>query len=186
MSLIHAASEAAFGGTGADCLSTATKLICELFLNSGSGVGEVVRRYYAEMHSWFPIIQEDVEKFLSSTIPIDLGHHGHLLLSMYLASHPLCEHVNHVAGSPLYLTTKQVFLIMQASSIRSIRLLQSGLLIAVYEFGHGLTEKAEHTVSSCLAIYRTLVATQCDQEPSSDKGMSEFKACCQSITLLDR
>ncbi|CAH0022422.1 unnamed protein product [Clonostachys rhizophaga] len=186
MSLIHAASEAAFGGTGADCLSRATQLVCELFLNSGSGVEEIVRRYYAEVHSWFPIIQEDVEHFLSSTIPTNLGDHGHLLLSMYLASHPLCEHMNHVADSPLYLITRQMFLVMQALSTMSIRLLQSGLLIAVYEFGHGLTKKAQHTVSSCLAIYRSLVASQCDQEPSSDKDMSGIKACWQSIILLDR
>ncbi|CAG9983810.1 unnamed protein product [Clonostachys byssicola] len=183
--LIQAVSEAAFGGTGAECLSTVTQLVCELFLDSGSGVEEVVRRYYANIHPWFPIIQEDLHYFLSSTIT-SLGNHGHLLLSMYLASHPLCEHVSEVAHNPLYLTTKQMFLAMQTSSIGSIRLLESGLLIAVYEFGHGLTEKAHHTASSCLAIYRNLVETQFGREPSSTEDLAEIRTCWQAIVLLDR
>jgi hypothetical protein len=186
MPLVQAASKVVFGGTSAECLGTATQLVCKIFLNSGSGVEEVVRRYYAEVHPWFPIIQEDVGNFLSLTVPTKLGHYGHLLLSMYLASHPLCKHANHFADNPLYLTAKQMFLVIQASSTGSMPLLQSGLLIAVYEFGHGLTGKAHHTVSSCLTVYRCLVGTQYGREPSSDKGMSEIWACWQSIMHLDR
>lgn len=186
ISLVQVASEAAFGGAGAECLGTATQLGCELFLSSGSGVSEVVKRYYTEVHPWFPIIREDMQHFLSLTIPTNLGNHGHLLLSMYLASNPLCEHVNHVAHNPLYLTTKQMFLLMQTSRIGPTRLLQSGLLIAVYEFGHGLTEHAHHTLSSCLALYQNLVGGRCDREPSSGKDMSEIWGCWQVIVLLDR
>ncbi|CAH0045656.1 unnamed protein product [Clonostachys solani] len=186
MSLVQVASEAAFGGTGAGCLSTATQLGCELFLSNGSGVSEVVKRYYTEVHPWFPIIREDMQHFLSLTIPTNLGNHGHLLLSMYLASNPLCEHVNHVAHNPLYLTTKQMFLLMQTSRIGPTRLLQSGLLITVYEFGHGLTENAHHTLSSCLALYKNMVGGRCDREPSSGKDMSEIWGCWQVLVLLDR
>ena len=49
----------------------------------------------------------------------------------------------------LYLTTKMLFAHAQASISTSTSLIQASLLIATYEYGHGLIEAAYISVGTC-------------------------------------
>jgi hypothetical protein len=54
--------------------------------------------------------------------------------------------------SGLYKAVKQSFMLLQTSAKPLIQVLQAGLLLSLFEYGHGLGHESELTVTACRAF----------------------------------
>ena len=86
--------------------------------------------------------------------------------------------------SELYAALKQVHALLQTTQTPDLSILQVGLIIAMYELGHGLRQQAFQTIGNCTATLRILdiEATQKENVDNS-RTLGWLKA---SLTMIDR
>lgn len=123
-----------------DQLNSGTSVPLDILgvLQSRTAMHSICGTYLLSAQSWLPIVSkkrlsEKVERFSEVT---DAGF-ALLLLSMKL----VCEippEQEHAALSSLYSMTKRFYSRVEGSCAISLQLLQSAILIAVYEIGHGI------------------------------------------------
>ena len=130
-----------------------------LILSSTGSMDEAVELYFSSVHHWFPILhehrtRESVRTFDAQTFP---GDKSVLLLAMHLSNqHPDPENDDFNMETPLYSATKQLVNSLLAALRPSLELLQACVLVAIYEYGHGMPEAADLTVGVCARIGYTL------------------------------
>ena len=93
--------------------------------------------------------------------------------------------------SALYVAVKQVLSLTDAADIRSVRVLQSKVLLAMYEMGHGMFAAAAATVGACAKAARLLglgKPSDLDRDADEDANtlMEERRRIWWSIFNLDR
>jgi hypothetical protein len=117
----------------------------------------IVQTYNETVHSWFPIITDDqIDQFIAPSVVGNIhGIDGMLLLSLALVSQPPCGHQGHNICSNLYKAVKQSFLLLQTYSKPYIQILQIGLLLSLFEYGHGLEQESKLSVAASAAICRS-------------------------------
>lgn len=117
----------------------------------------IVQAYKKRVHGWFPIVADD--QITSFTTPSILGNcHGRdgvLLLCMALVSQQPCRHSDHDICCNLYKAAKQSFLLLQTSSRNYIQTLQIGLLLSLFEYGHGLDQESKLSIAACATICKS-------------------------------
>lgn len=116
------------------------------FFGDSTAVHTHVSLYFNSVHKWMPIISEErfytyLEKPLSE-LPADVAF---LLLCMKMITCASSE--DPCAG--IYLAAKQGFANLETAGVLSIRGLQAGLLIAIYEMGHAIYPAAFLTIGAC-------------------------------------
>lgn len=86
--------------------------------------------------------------------------------------------------SELYTTLKQVHALLQGATKLELSVLQTGLILAVYELGHGLRQQAFQTVGSCTA---TLQFLELEAGQTQNQELASFlKWLKASVAMLDR
>lgn len=124
---------------------------------TGLTAASIAQAYKNRVHDWFPIVSED--QITSFATPSILGKcHGRdgvLLLCMALVSQQPCEHVGHGICCNLYKAAKQSFLLLQTSSRTSLETLQIGLLLSLFEYGHGLDQESKLSIAACVTICKS-------------------------------
>jgi len=92
--------------------------------------------------------------------------------------------------TPNYLAAKRYYLELEISGLLSIQALQSGILIAVFEFGHAIYPSALHSVASCISYGSSLGL---DWRTASSSGSTQSWLDTEekirifwAIVLLDR
>lgn len=160
----------------------------------GKYVDEISTRYFQGIHRWLPVIsrQRFHDRLISFRDSSTAGF-SILLLSMYLVtSHPAAvlrgKEYDQVT---LYLTTKMLFTQAQAVLPTSTNLVQAGLLIATYEYGHGLTDVAYISIGTCarMALTAGLLKTKFNQRPGAGESLVkelEERNLWWGILLSDR
>ncbi|KAL7945378.1 hypothetical protein V8C42DRAFT_322970 [Trichoderma barbatum] len=146
----------------------------------------IVETYKETVHHWFPIMTDDqIHRLLE---PCLLGNcHGinaMLLLSMALVSQPPCGHLDHNMRSNLYKAVKQSFLLLQTTQKPYIMVLQIGLLLSLFEYGHGLGQESELTVALCAAFcesHKTLSVV----ESKDDTEIDVVATCRKAVGIMD-
>jgi hypothetical protein len=116
-------------------------------LESTSAIQSFCDHYTSTTHTWLPILSQKrlLQKVNSFNSNVDSGL-TLLLLCMKLVSQPLCKGETSYLTS-LYLTTKSFCSQIETYSLISLQLLQSAVLIAVYEIAHGIYPAAYLSVS---------------------------------------
>lgn len=125
------------------------------------GSGDFMSIYFVTVHRWLPIIDE--ERFRDR-----LEHHSYetdindflLLTSLHLTVRRPDEQPQPAAmDDDMYQAVRHFYFHIfagMACSSPSIQFLQSGLLLATYEYGHGLVDAAHATLFSCLSASMSL------------------------------
>lgn len=150
----------------------------------------LVDEYFATIHTWLPIINENRFRSRGSSTPEneDAGL-AILIWSFFLVTQRPCKDNNHdhSMNNLLYQTTKQIFM-LQVSKDGNLELLQAGLIITYYACGHGLLRDAHLILTICLAIaqqigvdFETMSLSECACELEDERS-----ACRGAIILLDR
>lgn len=131
---------------------------------------QVVENYFTSIHRWLPVIHpQTVQRRLSGfhTVETDASM-SLLVLTMHLVT-CVPQPPNAVPSdqpesstrkkpkvdpsrTPIYLTCKHQFAVLQSVGELSLKLIQCGFLIALYEYGQGLLEGSYLTLGSCASM----------------------------------
>lgn len=117
--------------------------------HSALAVDQFVHQYFESLHGWMPVISKiRMKRVLSRTRNSIRADTAFLLSCMKLllyipkdGSNPETYHV--------YAAVKEFNLQLEIAGLHSLMAVQGGLLIAVYEIGHGIYPAAYTTVAQC-------------------------------------
>ena len=113
------------------------------------GVEQLVSRYFDAVHGWMPIISKmRMKRVLDRPVGNIQADTAFLLSCMKLLLH-IPQRGSLPEDLPLYRTVKVVSLQLEIAGLQSLTVIQGGILIAVYELGHGIYPAAYTTVAQC-------------------------------------
>lgn len=140
--------------SGVDDAEQDASLLRKLIRSAGLTTASIVQTYTRTVHGWFPVVSDSqLSHFLDSLYLVHCPSlDGVLLLAMALVCQPPCRHHDHDMRSGLYKAVKQSFMLLQTSAKPLIQVLQAGLLLSLFEYGHGLGHESELTVTACRAF----------------------------------
>lgn len=160
-------------------------------LISSSPLQSLCSSYWLRTHTWLPIlsqkrITEKVDNFNAAT---DTGL-ALLLLCMKLVSQLLSDR-EHPALSPLYCLAKGALSRLEHAGLISLQLLQSAILIAVYEIGHAIYPASYLSISHAARLgimmgFHCKYAAQLFKEPETWTYREEERRAWWAIVILDR
>lgn len=152
---------------------------------TGLTAASIAQAYKKRVHDWFPVISED--QIISFATPSILGKcHGRdgvLLLCMALVSQQPCGHPGHGICCNLYKAAKQSFLLLQTSSRTSIQTLQIGLLLSLFEYGHGLDQESRLSIAACTTICKSHKFLSDGSEEGEESIVAAV--CRRAVAILD-
>jgi hypothetical protein len=146
--------------------------------------------YFENIHIWMPIISK--KRFYDHLLQPTFSFHADvtiLLLSMKLITSMIPEDLEN-PRTPAYNAAKHFYLEIEASGIMSIQVLQAGLLLSLYEFGHAIYPSAYLSIGSC-ARYAYALGINKDANTQVSKVLTlveleENKRVWWGIVILDR
>jgi hypothetical protein len=120
----------------------------------------LVTTYFSTVHRWLPIIDEKcfLERLQRRSFESDTNDFL-LLMSVYLiVQRPDAQPGQETMDDDLYHAVRHFYFdaFADIGSSPSIQLLQGGVLIATYEYGHGMMDAAYTTLCSCLSASTSL------------------------------
>ncbi|KAF5575659.1 casein kinase II subunit beta-2 [Fusarium pseudocircinatum] len=145
-----------------------SSLIRDIFSAGDVDLRMTIETYFAIAHNWLPILNKeqlysDTSYFL--TVP---GRQNDVLALLLLCIY-------------IFIQEPRLFFLLQLSAHGSdIGLLHSGLLLAAYGLGHGLSRDAYGTLSVCMSF-----AQQLSQDASKLDGSEQGNESSYEITKLD-
>ncbi|KAF4965163.1 hypothetical protein FSARC_7030 [Fusarium sarcochroum] len=159
-------------------------------LGGQSDIDTIKARYFQSAHTWMPII---------SKIRLDrLTHRSYDVMRADMALLFLCmKLMQEVPGeqqpvpSELYVTTKRFLDSLQMKGLLTVRIVQAGLLLSVYELGHAIFPAAFMTIGLCARIGIVLglhskLAPQLAGKPRSWTDWEERQRVWWMTVILDR
>jgi hypothetical protein len=137
-----------------------TALVNAICHSEGTKITEedIYATYFEYINKWLPIISQ--KRFCQQ-----LGGNGRmvrrsetdlLLACMYLLVREPCTLDSRGEIDIYYRSTRYAYFILQAESLGSIELAQSGLMLATYEHASGLIEQAYTTIWACARMMYSL------------------------------
>jgi hypothetical protein len=148
-------------------------------------VRDVAATYFGTIHLWFPIMSE---RWYYERLPNIFEHpradHSLLSLSMALINSIPAEKDKPDTLSPLYVLVKSSIAIIEAANINTLEVVQSRLLVSLFEVGHGIPA----AFMSLAATARAAVLIGVNQtihgssSPARDEGLRVW----WGIVMLDR
>ncbi|RFU30654.1 hypothetical protein B7463_g5701, partial [Scytalidium lignicola] len=168
-------------------------LVVPLYVSDLLGGDDKVRQmattFFSNIHPWMPFISKTLayKHLLSPLSPVHADS-TLLLLSIQLINWIPSASTN--PKTPTYTAAKQFFLELEAAGSFSIRIVQAGLLIGLYELGHCIYPAAYMTVGACA---RHAVALGFDKDIRQDNAtelpwdkVEERRRVWWAILILDR
>lgn len=155
-------------------------------------VQRIVSSYFTSTHSWLPIISKermhrDLNIPLENT-SVDLAL---LCLCMRLVGERLPQALQNSQTS-FYLSVKEYYFQVESAGFLSVQLLQAGVLLAVYEFGHAIFPAAYITIGRCakighaIGVHHGASPPQMLTPPATWTEMEERSRLWWAVLLLDR
>ncbi len=113
------------------------------------GIEQLVSRYFDAIHGWMPIISKTrMKRVLDRPVGDVQADTAFLLSCMKLLLHsPQSSCLPE--DLPLYRTAKSIGLQLEIAGLQSLMFVQGGILIAVYELGHGIYPASYTSVAHC-------------------------------------
>ncbi|EED24290.1 conserved hypothetical protein [Talaromyces stipitatus ATCC 10500] len=136
--------------------STLYLRVLSIIRTTSQTLEDIVTRYFRGIHSFIPMLSRSrVERCLvDHSTPPPAGF-SVLLLSMCLITyHPdfVPPSAHPLDQETLYLTTKSLFALVQASFPPSLHLIQASIIIATYEYANGRIHDAFASMGVCARI----------------------------------
>ncbi|KAL2816188.1 fungal-specific transcription factor domain-containing protein [Aspergillus cavernicola] len=123
------------------------------FLGDIETIRSAADKFFTHIHAWMPFISK--KRFYDFYITPEFQSKPEvILLSLsikLITTIPLTSQ-----KTPLYTATKHFYLDVEGSSTLSILILQAGILIALYELGHGIYPAAYLSIGNCTRYAYTL------------------------------
>jgi hypothetical protein len=118
-------------------------------IDQPQGMEQLVFRYFNALHGWMPIISKmRMKRVLDRSGDNIQADTAFLLCCMKLLLHtPTSGTLSE--SLPLYRTVKAFNLQLEIAGLQSLMVIQGGILIAVYELGHGIYPSSYTTVAQC-------------------------------------
>jgi Fungal specific transcription factor domain len=161
--------------------------VLKCLLSSGKSIEEILREYLRTIGSWFPMISR--KRLYQNLIHLSSNPRADfalLLLSIYLVlQSPFHQHESSVTRSPLYYETKQLFGLLQSAEFMSIEMVQSALLITVYEYGHGFFQPAYLSVGICARMAHAL-GWHKKRDSSDESSLEEERRVVWGSRMFER
>jgi hypothetical protein len=166
---------------------TTVNYILKFLSSSGDSIESMLREYLRTVGSWFPVIwRRKLYLSLKEISSMPRADFALLLLSIYLVLQPpFNQYEASVARSPLYYKTKQLFSLLQSAEFMSIEMVQSALLITVYEYGHGFFQSAFLSVGICARMVHAL-GWHRRRESSHKSSLEEERRVWWGIRAFER
>lgn len=142
--------------------------------------------FFKTVHTWMPIVcKRGFSELLVKRMMHEKAELYLLVLSMQLCTSGVPE-----SRSRFYEVVKQYHASLEQSGAMSLMVLQAGVLITLYELGHGIYPEAYLSVAQC-ARYGTALgvdATIASRETAARKwaNLEEARRVWWSILVLDR
>lgn len=146
--------------------------VLQLIHETGQFVDDISTRYFQGLHRYLPICSRSCfHKNLITLGAIPSADFSILLLTICLTvssssrSGTATEHANKQS---LYLNTKSLLIRAQESYPPSLPLIQSHLLLAVYDYTHGRPEEAFVAIAGCARMAYAARIHLCHRSPSQE------------------
>lgn len=161
--------------------------VLNIIISNGDGVPSVTSTYFRTIDVWLPVIDaETCVRRLETITQDDNVELSSLLLSMFLVTRPPGNNSNlRDMQNPLYYETKTLYSFVFSSGRSTIEVIQAGLLIALYEVGHGMNEAAQITLAICSRMAMKMKAVKY-RNSSRNIQNTEFGRLWWGIVTLDR
>lgn len=115
-------------------------------------VQRIVSSYFTSTHSWLPIIsKERMHRDLHIPLENTSADLALLCLCMQIVGERLPQALQNPQTS-FYLSVKEYYFQVESAGFLSVQLLQAGVILAVYEFGHAIFPAAYITIGRCAKI----------------------------------
>ncbi|BCR89577.1 fungal specific transcription factor domain-containing protein [Aspergillus chevalieri] len=117
-------------------------------LGSQFDIDVMKTHYFESIHTWMPIVSKiRLNRLVQRTEGPCKADIALLLLCMKLVQE--VTHEQQTEPSELYVIAKQFSSELELKGILTLRMVQAGLLLSVYELGHGIFPAAFTTISYC-------------------------------------
>lgn len=152
----------------------------------------IVSSYFATTHLWLPIVSRE-RVHVDLNIPVE-GTSADLGL-LYLCMRLVGERLPPASQNPqtaFYVAVREYHFFVESAGILSLQLLQAGILLAVYEFGHAIFPNAYVTIGRCakighaMGIHHGASAPPLLGPPASWTELEERSRVWWAVFLLDR
>ncbi|KAK0758824.1 hypothetical protein N5P37_008308 [Trichoderma harzianum] len=159
------------------------------FLGGDEEVRQMVTTFFSNVYAYMPCISKTwiYQHLLSPLTPVHADS-TLLLLSMQLIN--WTPTASESPKSPAYIAAKQFFFELENAGNLSIRLVQAGIFIALYELGHCIYPAAYMSVGTC-ARHAVALGLDKDIKQSNATGLpwddiEETRRVWWAILILDR
>ncbi|EHK16732.1 uncharacterized protein TRIVIDRAFT_13620, partial [Trichoderma virens Gv29-8] len=165
------------------------------FENDPSRIRNIAYTFFDSIHWWMPIIsKKGFFAHLLNPLSQRRSELGLLIICMQLYCAPdLNPETGALDVSALYHNAKRLHFEMEAAGILSLRVLQAGILIALYEVGQAIYPAAYLTVGACARYGIAIGVDNLREESSSEYGnprslseVDERRRAWWTILFLDR
>lgn len=164
----------------------------EEFCSTAAIVQRIVGSYFTSTHSWLPFIsKERMHRDLNIPLENTNADLALLYLSMRLVGERLPQALQN-PQTPFYLSVKEYHFRVESAGLLSVQILQAGVLLAVYEFGHAIFPAAFITIGRCakighaMGIHHGASPPQMLHPPTTWTEMEERSRVWWAVLLLDR
>ncbi|KAK2630098.1 hypothetical protein QTJ16_000918 [Diplocarpon rosae] len=161
--------------------------VLNIIISNGDGVPSITSTYFRTIDVWLPVISADccIQRLERITQDNNVELAG-LLLCMFLVTRPPGNDSDvRDMQTALYYETKTLYTFLVSSGKSSIEIIQAGLLLGLYEIGHGITEASQITMAVCLRMAMKMKAVQF-RNNSANIQNTEFGRLWWGIVTLDR
>ena len=126
--------------------------VCHIIGAYGKYVDDISVRYFQGVHRWLPVISRHRfhDRLVNFQDPATADFSILLLTMCLITSQPALGSEDESSNQEtLYLTTKMLFAHAQAFNPNSTNMIQAALLIATYEYAHGMSDAAYISIGTC-------------------------------------
>jgi hypothetical protein len=166
------------------------ELVTDILGSVGFDLADALKAFGPCIQQWCPVLVEDHllsncdYKATGPVDPRDGPQDPILWMSLWLVLRKPCSPEENMGVSELYAALKQVHALSQSATKLELRVLQTGIILAVYEMGHGLRQQYFQTIASCTATLTFLeLEAGRKQEMMSLDILGWMKT---SVAMLDR
>lgn len=176
---------------GSDIAENLYVRVCNIIQSSGTTIFNIWKSYFSHVQKWLPVLskQRTHDSFMACS-PQKRADVALLLLSMYLIiSTP--PQKSKVAQGPMYLVAKSLYYRVLPLQPVTLEIVQSGLLIAAYEYAHGLSQTAYMSMG-CIVRAASALGLPRKHDPAAAKDHAtwliseEEKSLWWGCIILDR
>lgn len=145
----------------------------------------VVADYFNNVHHWMPIISRIRLHNLLPNRPLHQQEPDSILLllsiKLILSTPDQCR-----SASEIYTITKSYFSMVEAAGCLTLQMVQAGIMIALYELGHGVYPAVFPTIATCARYGTALGIDELSAADLTSAGGEEKVRVWWGVLIVDQ